>query len=57
MKCPWTKEVQKQIYLPVHDDPKNLSNSEVVISQFGKCIKFECPFYDRLKNQCNRVKL
>lgn len=57
MRCPWTREVQKQMYNPVHDDPKNLSNSEVVISQFGKCIEFECPFYDGLRYQCNRVKM
>ena len=57
MKCPWTKEIQKRIYRPIHDDSKNSSYSETVISQFGKCIEFECPFYDGLRYQCNRVKL
>lgn len=57
MKCPWTRYTQRETYNKTFDNSlKDTETTEIVTSQFGECVRTECPFFELRTNNCKRCK-
>ena len=57
MKCPWTRRIQKKVCQQAFDQNGTVSNAETMISEFGECVRTECPFFEIATHYCRRTKM